>query len=303
MAVVKTVSRSGGNLTPVRARDTFCLQHYIRFLRKRRRLRLLGTPRSARAYCIFRCVFAGLLAAACADSPTSPRAYVHPADGQLWVAVTVPPALPELNAWLPYLRSPGSVAGAGAVEQVLELQREADEARQAGRLGAARALNDQAARVAVNSLQRMPEPAVLDRALEAIDLWLRRVDSEVELGRFHALSDAVEEVNAARSDAVHALAAADTAAAVLHIASAAETIRGQSPSAVALRVLERAEERLLRHPQRSREIDRALHLVHTSREALLSGDPVRALRRALYALQLAEPQALPDHEDLADPGH
>lgn len=300
-AVPKRVSRSSGNLTPAEVTGTFCLQYYMCFLQTRRRLRLLDTPVSARALCVLRCFFAGVLLAACADSPTTPRAFVHPADGELWVAVTVPPGLPELDAWLPYLRSIGSEEEAAAVRQVAELRREADQARLAGQLRSARALNDQAARIAVISLRRMPEPAVLDRSLEAIDLWLRRARSEVDLGRFPVLAGAVEEVSAARSRAVRGLAAGDTSSAVLHIATGAEAIRDQSPAAVALRVLERAEERLRRHPQQSREIDRALHLVYTSREALLSGDPGRALRRALYALQLAEPGALRGHEDLPEP--
>jgi hypothetical protein len=268
----------------------------------RRCLHLLGIRLSPRALCALRYTLAGLLLSACADAPTLPRAFVHPADGELWVAITAPPGLPDLDTWMPYVRPVGSEAETGAVRHVSELRREAEQARQAGRLGVARKLNEQAARVAVISLRRMPEPAVVNSAMEAIDLWLRGVGTEVDLGRFAALQAAVEDVSTARTRAAHSLAVGDTAAAVLQISNAAETIRDQSPSAVALRALVRAEERLRQDPEPTREIDRALHLVRTSREALLSGDSNRALRRALYALQLAERQSRPDGGELPEPG-
>lgn len=232
------------------------------------------------------------LLAGCADAPTVPASIRQLAGGEEWVAVAAPRDLPGLRSWLPYL-DPSSPAGAAALARVRELSGEAEQARRVGRIARAAAYEAEAERVAVVALARHPAPMELQRALFAIDAWTDRVRAEGSPERTPRISEALAEVESARGHAGTLLARGDTTSAVLQISRAAGRIRSLTPTEVALRVLARAEEGLRERPADDPGVERALHMLASSREELLHGDARRALRRALYALQLAHGNQVP----------
>lgn len=249
-------------------------------------IRYSAAPRwSRRALAaIIACVLAG-----CVDAPTVPRVYTHPADGELWIAVTVPAGLPDLDTWLPYVAEPRDGGDTvSALGRIRSFRRQADEARRADAHSRASALERQAVRVAIHSLDRMPEPHVLSGAISALDMWTRRAEAEVDFQHHPELERAVGDVHSAREAAARLLARGDTAAAVIHLVEGAERVREQAPAAVALRVLDRVEARIRGEAEDDPALERALRLFRGARQALVTGDSRRALRRALYALQLAE---------------
>ncbi len=214
------------------------------------------------------------------------------AGGEEWVAMPAPADLPSVETWLPYVER-STPEGREASAHIRALSGQAVAARRAGRLEEATLLDREAQRVAVLALSRFPEPAVLQRAIFAVDFWADRVQAEVALERSPGMAQALGEVRSSQASAVTLLASGDTTSAVLHLANASERIRAYTPTAVALRVLARVEEQLRAHPDRGSGMDRALHLLASARQELLSGDPRRALRRALYALQLAYGNEVP----------
>jgi hypothetical protein len=227
------------------------------------------------------------LLSGCHDSPTLPDAIQRLAGGEEWVAVSAPQELPRLETWLPYL-SRESEGGRAAYRRVRELDRLSQAAQREGRLTVAGELRREAQRVAVVALERQPDARVVQRALHSIEFWCDRVAAQVELRAGSELGEAHAQVMAARTLATEQLLRGDTASAVLLIAAAAERIREHTPEAVALRVLQRAQERLDPTALEADAADRAGHLLGNARQELISGDPRRALQRALYALQILE---------------
>lgn len=234
------------------------------------------------------CICAAVLAA-CDDAPTVPRAYVHPAEGELWVAITVPQGIPELSLWLPYLRGNASES-ARSLDRVRTLQAESERARRAGNHERAVLLEEEAIQVMAGSLVTMPEVRLFLRSFTAFDAWLDRADAQLALTPLPQLEHVIRQVRTERRGAERALVEGDTVAAVALLATAALHVREQSPRVVALRVLERASARLETEGLDDVNSARARRLLANAREALLAGQDARALQRALYALQLADGQ-------------
>jgi hypothetical protein len=241
----------------------------------RRRIRGLGA------------LFVVALLPACEDGPAGPGVYTHPADGRTWIAVEVPEATPTLRTWLPYVRQERSVADS-ALDQVRALTADADRLRRAGNLEAASEAEAAAMLLAARSLTQHPPAHVLTISLAALQQWSDRAAAALAHGDFHELAGVVLEVRARRTAAVQALQQGDTAAAVVEIATGSSLVHAQSPEAVAARALLSAERRLASLSLQGADAARATRLLRHARESLAAGDQMRALRRALYALQLAE---------------
>lgn len=229
-----------------------------------------------------------------------PRALQQLAGGEEWVAVTVPERLPQLQTWLPYLR-PRTEEERATLRRVRELEAGALRARQEGRVLETRLLNREATRLAVVSLTEPPEPRVIEDGIAAVDVWVERVRRDTDLSHLRGLAAAHDSVRTARRRIGLALASGDTTSAVLYLAEATEIIQEQAPSAVALRVIARAQERLRARGQQGQDVSRAIHLLSAARQELLAGDAARALQRALYALQLADGKGLRAAPVAADP--
>lgn len=249
-------------------------------------------PRPLRTVAALGLCLALALLGGCDDAPTMPDAIQRLAGGEEWAAMSAPQELPRLETWLPYLSRTGE-QGRLAQRRVRELERLAQVARREGRLATAGELRREAERVAVLALERNPEAAVLQQALHSIDFWCERVRAGVDLTAAPELAASHEQVMTGRALAAERLAAGDTTGAVLEIAALSERIREHTPEAVALRVLRAAEQRLGPAAPDGGTLDaaaaaRALHLLGNARQELVSGDPRRALQRALYALQIIE---------------
>lgn len=244
-------------------------------------------PRS-KGWCL--ALLGAALLAACEDAPTVPRAYVHPAEGTLWVAITVPPGLPDLQSWTPYLRGAGPQRAA-TLRRVRALQSDAERARRAGDLDRALRLEEEALRLAADALPAVPDVRAFPRSFTALDAWLDRAETQLAEVSLPQLETAVQAVRTEHGAAERALQAGDTAAAVLHLGTAALRVREYEPSAVALRVLERATQRLEAQSPDDVNAVRARRLLANARAALLERQDTRALQRALYALQIADGQA------------
>jgi len=218
---------------------------------------------------------------ACGDSPTLPTSFAREAGGTTWVAVREPAGLPDARSWLPYL----SAADAARVRQV---RAAADAARQGGRLEAALEMDAEARLAAASLLAADPPPARVRAALGALREWEARAAERLQAGSYPALETVAAVVAARRAEAEAALARSDARAAVLRLAEGAEAARSASPVAVALRLVERAEQRIDGDPSPSADLKRARLLLRLSREAMATGDQTRAMKRALYALQLID---------------
>ena len=221
------------------------------------------------------------LAAACADLPTEPRSYVQEADGALWVAVMEPAGMPDARTWLPYL-SPESAG------EVRALHAGAARARRAGEAEMGMALEADAGRLAASRIAAAPPPQLLLGAMAALEIWTERALERTQTGRFPELDSAAARVRAHREGARVLLARGDTGAAVAELERGAREARHFSPTAVGLRLVSRIEARIDADPAPSTNLKRARRLLGTAREALATGDGARALKRALYALQLVE---------------
>jgi hypothetical protein len=230
---------------------------------------------------------AAVLFAACDEGPTAPTVYTHPADGKLWAAIVVPNGTPDARTWLPYVAQ-GRPEGQAVVRSARSLQAEAERLRRRGEAEAAQRHDEQAAALLAESVSRMPPPHVLHRAFSALDEWTDRARTAALAGEFPEVSDRMARVLALGVEAREALQRGDTVAALRDLTAAGALVREQAPALVAHRVLARAEERIADLAPRDPEAARALRLLRHSRESLAQGDAVRALRRALYALQLAD---------------
>lgn len=230
-----------------------------------------------------------LVLAACEDGGTGPTSYVHAVAGGAWVAVAEPEGMAGADTWLPWLAENGT-----AVARVRALRDEAGRARSAGRADDAQRLDDAALRLASVSLARTPDPVrgVLV-PLAALDSWTDRARARLETGRYPQLDAAASAVAASADAARQSLAAGDTAVAVAHVAEGTLAARRHSPLGVGLRLLASVEGRLgPRQPGESADMRRARDLLTGAREALATGDSLRAMRRAVYALQLLEAEGV-----------
>ena len=236
------------------------------------------------------CSFA---AGACTDLPTGPGAFQLEAGGTLWTAVVAPSDLPTIGSWLRY--APAGPETQALSAQVSELERESRHARASGDVGRADALTINAAQLALEAASGAARPSLI-RGLLAVDGWQRDVRESVQLEGAPELAAAVERVEREREAAAEALSEGRDEEAAVRLAVAAEWARSWSPEGVALRVLERVEARLM-EDEGADGSSRARHLVHSARHELVAGEPLRAVQRALYALQIADGQALSEPED------
>lgn len=241
-------------------------------------------------------LFAALLPAlaACDDAPTAPTSYVQVAGGRAWVAVAEPRGLPRAESWLPYLPAPARAGVDG-------LRARASRARSAGRVEEALQLESQALRMAAAAMTRAPAPARLMGGLAALEGWTDRARARLDLGDHPELAAAAAAVALHAQDARAALAAGDTPAAVRHLSEGTIAAREHAPMAVGLRLLASAEARLDAGAIPEPTARRARSLVLGAREGLASGDSIRALRRAVYALQLLEMDPAPEPVDPTAP--
>lgn len=219
--------------------------------------------------------------AACGDAPTLPTSFAREAGGTTWVAVREPAGLPDARSWLPYL-------SAGDAELVRQAQASAEAARRDGRLEAALEMEAQARLSAASLLASDPPPARVRAALLALEEWEARAAERLDAGRYPTLQAVAAVVAARRAEAQAALARGDARAAVLSLAAGGEAARSASPVAVALRLVASAEQRIDADPSPSPDLKRARLLLRLSRDAMATGDETRALKRALYALQLID---------------
>lgn len=243
--------------------------------------------------------FGLLVMSGCQDLPTTPETVQQIAGGAAWVAVPEPANLPTLDTWLPFVAD-SAVGETPAVSRIRMLREESRGALADGRLARAAELEREAVRLAVLSLDRQVEPRVLLDALFALDAWIIQVETTVDLSVYGEMGESLESVRRSREVAGAALEAGDTTTAVLRMSDASEVIRSHAPTHVALRVLGRVEARVRERGSQSATLDRALHLIRSARLELVSGDPSRALRRALYALQLVEGRQALGVSDLLD---
>jgi hypothetical protein len=232
------------------------------------------------------------LAGACADAPTFPAALRWLADGEDWVAVLPPADLPSATDWARYSGEVGEVDA--VVDRMTAMEAGVVTALTRGDVATAARMRSEAALLLGRSMTRVPDREVVDLAMGAIDLWTTRVALNVRLADTPALAAAVESISADRAAAASALARGDSLAAARTLMDAGERIRAWSPSLVAVRVLQRAETRVAQQANTGTAALRAEHLVRSARDALLAGDPARAMQRAIYALQLAGGQQMPD---------
>jgi hypothetical protein len=231
--------------------------------------------------------------AACQDAPTEPSVFAQATEGTTWVAVSVPAGVPRLESWLA-LRPEGS-AGDSVLRRTDALRADAARALRDGDTVTTRECELEAVRIAIHAAARTPDPAMLASAFTGLDTWRRRAAGELETSISPELALATAQVAAEAGAARAALAAGDTLQAMERLAAAAAKAEAHAPPAVALRALERAADNLGRLDPRSVDAARAKHLLATARVALAEGEGSRALRRALYALQLAEnARGLPD---------
>lgn len=231
--------------------------------------------------------FAAVVAAGCIDRTSLPTAYVHPAAGEIWVAVTPPSGLPDIAMWAS-LASRSDAGGRTAAARVEALRKEATAAWKTGRVEQSRLLQEEALDSIVAHLAAMPSAASLRDAAASLSVWLERTRAEVDLELFPHLARAVADVEGERELTRTALAEGDTVNAMRALMRGAARIRSEAPAAVALRVLERTERRLTIEAAEDTALARPLHMVRSARAALLEGRSNRALRRALYAAQLLD---------------
>lgn len=238
-------------------------------------------------WCRASLAFTAMAVAGCENGPTSPGAYTHYADGRMWAAVSVPQGTPSVKTWLPYLHARDATSSP-VLNHVRRLRSEAEGLRRQGELERAVAVEGRAAELAAGALSRNPPPPVLISALGALSTWMQQASTIADQEAFSGLDESMRTVREARAHATQALQEGDTIAAAVHLTRAAAAVFQQSPEVIAARALTRAEQRLVREGNESPDAVRAVRLLRHARESLATGDAPKALRRALYALQLVE---------------
>ena len=229
----------------------------------------------------------------CRDAPTMPEAVQQIAGGQAWMAIPEPASLPSLDDLIPYVADRPDTPP--VLPRLRALTLAAREARVDGRLERAADLDREALHLVVASMERSPEPTLLFESLHALGEWSDRVELGVDLSVYPGIASSLRVVRRSSDAALEAMERGDTAVAVLRIMQGAEAVRAHSPETVALRVLARAEARLRAYEGGAGPVERAIHLVRSARRELVAGDPSRALRRALYALQLIDGRQMVDN--------
>jgi hypothetical protein len=228
-----------------------------------------------------------LLAAACGDAgPTGPTSFEHRAAGRTWVAVVAPDGVPGAAEWLAFV--PRTDA---AFARVQALRADAARARRGGDPVTAAARDEEAAALAASAASLADVPALL-AVSAALERWEGRAAERADAGAHPRLAADAATVAGLRGEAAEALARGDRAAAVDALARASRTVRDWAPEAVSLRLLAQADDAIDGAPRRTPELERARHLIRSAREGIASGDHRRALRRALYALQIIEAAGL-----------
>lgn len=227
------------------------------------------------------------LLSACEDAPSAPTSYVQVVAGGTWVAVAEPVGMAKPESWLAY-----TAEGGPAWESLRELRASAARARNGGKIEQALRLEDEALRLSSISLARAPEAERVLLPLAALDAWTDRARARLEIGSYPELSAATEAVHAEAEAARAALAAGDTRRAVVHVTRGTLQARRMSPMAVGLRLMASVEARIGAGAGESAGVRRARHLLRDAREGLATGDSIRALRRAIYALQLLEAEGI-----------
>lgn len=228
-----------------------------------------------------------LLLAACDDGPMAPTSYVQQTAGGAWVAVMEPVGLPRVETWMPYID-----AGSPAAATLRDMRERAARFRTAARVEEALQLEDEMMGFAARSLTRTPEPARMLASIAALEQWTDRAHARLETGSYPELAAAAATVGAHAQAARAALAAGDTGKAVLAVTRGAVAAREHAPLAVGMRLMAAVEARLAAGALDGAGTRRARHLLADAREGLATGDSVRALRRAVYALQLLESQGV-----------
>ncbi|HYH81677.1 MAG TPA: hypothetical protein VEX86_17865 [Longimicrobium sp.] len=224
---------------------------------------------------------AAWMAAACGDAPTQATSFAQQAGGRTWVAVAEPAGMPDARTWLPY------VAPADA-RRIRSLVADAAKLRRGGELEAGLVMEAQARLAAAQYLAHDPPPAPMTAALLAVREWETRAGDRLRAGQYPGLDSTLAVVASGRAAAEAALDRGDTRAAAGLLADAGETARGYSPVRVALRLVERAEQRIDADPSPSPDLRRARRLLRTAREAMAMGDETRAMKRAWYAQQIVD---------------
>lgn len=224
------------------------------------------------------------LLAACVDAPTAPQALQLAAGGREWLAIAAPKDLPTADTWIPFLMRQDA-AGREAADRVRRMEEQAEQSQLEGEFAQASSLRRAAADLAVSSLSAAPSADVVLEATGSVDRWLERVDT-AGLARV-IVAATVQSVRAGRVAAAASLQAGDTIQAIRQIAGVSEEIRRWSPSEIAWRALQRAELGVLAMRENGTAKSRANHLARSAREELRTGDPLRALERSLYAIQVA----------------
>jgi hypothetical protein len=129
----------------------------------------------------------------------------------------------------------------------------------------------------------------LVRELDALERWRHSAAAAgVGEGLDPEFDRARRGVAVSVAAAGRALREADHESAAAHLASGRAAAEQVAPRAVAARVIERAERRMEELGAGGVEAERALRLLRGARLALEESDDPRALRRALYALQVAQ---------------
>jgi hypothetical protein len=230
------------------------------------------------------CASALALLAGCKDAPTGPDALRLAAGGREWLAISAPTDLPTSGTWTPFLMRQGE-GGKELVGVVRSMEKAAEREQLDGHFARATSLRREAASLAVSSLRTPPSADVLLESAGAVDRWIGRVE---EVGLEKVLVGAtVDSVRARRTAAASALEAGDTLGAVRELMAASERIRRWSPFEIAARALARAESGVAAMEEKGPARNRARHLAMSARQELRRGDPLRALERALYAIQIS----------------
>ena len=222
---------------------------------------------------------------ACTDLPTGTDSFQLEADGQLWVAIVPQGDLPDAATWLAY----GPVGAEGDRLRVVVQGRweEARRARGAGDEARAQRLLEEALQEAAGAMTVAPGASYFLAREAALLAWESRARAAVALERAPALATTLESVERHREAMAQAVTEGDYRTAAIRLTEASELARSWSPDGVALQVLDRVETHLAAAARSPEERERTAQLVASARQELVGGSPLRAMQRALYALQLA----------------
>ncbi|HEU4560997.1 MAG TPA: hypothetical protein VFS20_24305 [Longimicrobium sp.] len=219
--------------------------------------------------------------AACGDAPTLPTSFAQEAGGRTWVAVTEPAGMPDARTWLPYLAPQDA-------RRIRAVMADAGKTRRNGQLEAGLEQEAQARVDAARALAHDPPAARVMGALASLREWETRAAARQRAGSYPGLDSVVTSVAARRTEAEAALERGELRTAAVLLAEAGEVARTYSPVRVALRLLQRAEQRVDTDPNPTPDMRRARRMLRGAREAMATGDQMRAMKRAWYAQQILD---------------